>query len=253
MLALEARLILELSIKDSMNPAMLNRVWRQKVRLVHPDKNNALGKSATEQTQVLNEARDVLISLLHNPMEKIRQDAENEKNAREKEKTELEATREREVEEKKRQGQFEARVKREKVKADLKAARQVVRAQKKEQKALEKQTKREHYEMNRRRRAPGTRMHRGIWGYKEGRALEKEFRTFFQNNFMHAPSKRVFYSDMLEMFIKSRDNTTELEKNLFRIHTRRLLFEAVPEAYHTAYTNRRCFLHVSEKNKEDSV
>lgn len=253
----EARLILGLSVKESLDLSLLNKAWRRKARLAHPDKNNAPVKSATEQTQVLNEARCVLLCLLHDPKDRARLDAENEVIAREKQKAELEAIRKREAEEKKRHAAFEARVERERLrekqKVDMKAARQAQRALKKEQQVLEKQGKREQHEQTRRRRAPGTRPHRGIWGYKEGRELEKEFRAFFQNNFEHAPSKRVFYSDMLEMFIKSRETTTELEKNLFRIHTKRIVYETVPEAVNTAYNNKKCFLHVAEKNKEADV
>ena len=244
----EARTLLGMSEKDALNPALVHSVWRQKVRLVHPDKN-VDGKNATEQTQTLNEARLVLLSAFQDPRAKKRQEAENELIARAKDKAELEARRQQAEKEEKMKAKLEKKRLREQVKTDLKAKRQAQKVLKREQKDLAKKAKREHYELTRKRRAPGTRMHRGIWGYKEGRELEKEFRTFFQSNFMYADGQRVFYSDMLEKFIKNRDNTTELERNLFRIHTKRLLLETVPDAESSTYTNRRCFLHVCEKSE----
>jgi curved DNA-binding protein CbpA len=237
-----------MSEKDALHPALVHSVWRQKVRLVHPDKNID-GKNATEQTQLLNEARLVLLSVFQDPRAKQRQEAENELIARAKDKAELEARRQLEEQEAKTNRRLEKKRLREMEKADLKAKRQAQKLCKREKKDQEKKAKREHYELTRKRRAPGTRMHRGIWGYKEGRQIEEEFRKFFRNNYVYAEGQRVFYSDMLEKFVEMRETTTELERNLFRIHTKRLLLETVPDAETSTYTNRRCFLHVCEKNE----
>lgn len=210
MLTSEALACLGLTWDVRTNPDAICQAWKQKIKSSHPDKSTSLG--ATQWVQKLNQAKDVLLSHFEDPENKIQQEAEEERKAQEKE----------EIAAKKlldEQAQYE-----------------------KEQQALkaEQQARRERYAKNRKKRAEGTRMHRRIEEYEDGRALVDEMRSFFKSYFVGKPAY-MFMSQIMDLFIKSRDNTSELEKRLFHRHARRIFAATWPNAHYTKKQNKWSF------------
>ena len=203
----EALSLLGLSWKDRDNHTKIKEAWKNKVRLVHPDKNTI--SNATEQTQRLNEAKDVLLA--EDPLVKLQREAEEERAAMEKEK------------------------------ADYQRHLDELRAK-------AKQAQRERYTRNRKKRAEGSRVHRKIEDYPEGKALMEEMKTFFKDKFT-SKDEHVSMADILRLFVKSRDNTTDLEKRLFHRHAKRLFAAAWPRARYTKHFNKWTFYGVTAKKE----
>jgi DnaJ-class molecular chaperone len=61
---LEAMTLLGLTCSDCQQESAINKAWKQKVRRSHPDKNHVFSMQATQQTQRLNQAREVLLGKL---------------------------------------------------------------------------------------------------------------------------------------------------------------------------------------------
>lgn len=80
----------------------------------------------------------------------------------------------------------------------------------------------------------------------KAREFLEEMQNFFKYNFMHSPSNKLLVGDLLELFIEARP-LSDLEKNLFKLHSPRLFRAAWPNADHSTYKNQRCWLNVSEK------
>ena len=115
---------------DSYNYEAIRAAWKAKLMQAHPDKNG--DATATLRAQRLNEAKDVLLSSFESELDKLLRAEEDERVAREKERAERE----------------------------------------RQQKVWDEQTKesrRERYSWNRKKRAPGTRVHRKLGDYKEGK------------------------------------------------------------------------------------
>ena len=230
MLRSEAMAILDLTFTESLDEAKIKQAWKQKIKHAHPDKNNHLGRpeeteeSATNATQSLNEARDVLLEPF--------KDSYHEKKRREDE---------------------EERVLNEKQRAEAEAKRQAEDAEI-EQKceashAKAKAIKRENYNRNRRKRLPTSRVHTKITDYQEGKALVEEMQAFFRDRFKEPEfsDDALLVSDILDLFIKSRDSTSILETNLFKRHAKRLFLAAWPNSSYSMCKNKRCFRNVCAK------
>ena len=97
------------------------------------------------------------------------------------------------------------------------------------------------------KRAPEARVHLNIGDYKEGRDLVKEMKTIFQERLVYTTGNKLLVSDVLDLFIKSRDHTSDLEINLFKRHSKKLLMAAWPEATYRMLNNKRCYMHVQVK------
>ena len=80
MKTVDAIAILGLSWSESLNESAILKKWRLKVAIVHPDRN--ISESATTKTQELNEAKDILLECLRDPLERKKQAAEEEFQAR---------------------------------------------------------------------------------------------------------------------------------------------------------------------------
>ncbi len=195
---LEAMVILGLTFKESMDPAAIRSAWKQRIRKAHPDKSQGRGADATMQTQRLNEAKDVLVARA-SLFSTDPADEERDRRRREKERQE---------EEEKRRAD-EARQAREKVQ------REKFERECEEMYKRMKEARRERYARNRRKRAPGTRVHRRVEEYKEGKELVEEMQAFFREEFVVEPNHKLLVRAVLDLFVKSRSGpTSDLELNL---------------------------------------
>jgi curved DNA-binding protein CbpA len=226
---IEARKILGLSLYDSFDTKAIDRAWKKHLIMIHPDKNTTRD-DATEQTQLLNEARDVLRDMSKNPEEEKRRAQQDEEMACAKEREAVEARR-RETESLQHAKDAEAR------KAEFEALYDRVQA-----------IRRARYSVNRKKRAPGTRVHRKMDECKEGKDLLGEMKIFFKHKFIGGESvDRVYVNDILDTFVETR-KMDSLEQNLFRRHAKRLFLLEFPGAKYSFHKCRRCFSHVTAKN-----
>lgn len=222
MFSFEALIILGLTCSEGWDETAIKRAWKQKIRLVHPDKNLQSNKESTKLSQQLNEAKDMLLRRLSDCNDDEQEKADElerlaqERRAREKEMEDLQANR-------KEWDQMYDKM---------------------------KEVKRANYARNRRKRAPEARVHRKIGDYKEGQALIQEMTTFFQNKFVSNPWNKLLVQDVLNLFVSSRDSTSDLEKNLFKRHGKRLFLAAWPKAGYCTSKSKRCFWHVGIKNED---
>jgi curved DNA-binding protein CbpA len=214
----EAMAVLGLTLLEIKDISVIRNVWKKLVVQVHPDKLNR--KDATSQTQRLNEARDVLIARLQQPRQDSGDNHWTEK-------------RETEAQEAKKQAEEEARAERYR-----EYDKHYERA---------KEIRRERHAKNRRKRAPEARVHKKIENYKEGKELVDEMKAFFRENFVSNQWNKLLVSDVLSLFIKSRDSTSNLEINLFKRHSKKLFKCEWPGAISSTLRNKRCFLHVGPR------
>ena len=214
----EALRVLRLTWDERLCRHAIERAWKKMIVKIHPDKNH--GKEATEQTQKLNEAKNILLQRFMDPAEKRRRESEEETRAREKEKAAFEAKCREEMEQYQREFQeFCERV---------------------------KKIRRERYARNRKKRPPGTRAHRKTAESIEGNTLLGEMERFFQERFQMCLGGKLGVSEISAMFMASRP-MTDLESNLFKRHSKRIFKIVWPKAAYSMFNNRRCFLDVSAK------
>jgi len=272
--------ILGLPRYEKANVDTVRRAWKIKIAKVHPDKNH--GPNALILSQKINEAKDVLLEALkgeNEDAEKKERDKRDEEMARQKEVFQkLVRERQRQAEEReilarereRKQMEAEERERvareRERVAAAKEAEEKAAAAKEAEDIAKKKQQeedmmrvkreeeearelKRANFVKNRRPRAPGSRIHKKIEDYKEGRDLIEEFKAFFTSNVNEKEGSRVFCRDLFNAFTKSRKDqggvvTTKLEMEMFWRHGKRLFMTLFPNCKYTAYKHQRCYLHV---------
>lgn len=214
--------ILGLNFLDSLDELKIKQAWKQKVKHVHPDKSGHQGqKSATAATQRLNEAKDVLLEQFHDPFEQQRKEDEEERVMREKQRAEAAAKQE----------------------EDDACFRKMCQDLFDKAKAL----KHENYIKNRKKRLPTSRAHRKSDECQEGMALVVDMQKFFQDKFKEAAKNVLFASEILDLFVKSRDKTSTLELNLFKRHARKQFLSVWPKSIYSSRKGRRCFRNVCVK------
>ena len=76
---IDARAMLGLTMFEALDRPTIIKKWKWRVATVHPDRNTSA--SATLETQQLNEAKDVLLELLEDPLEKQKKSDEEERDA----------------------------------------------------------------------------------------------------------------------------------------------------------------------------
>ena len=212
--AYQAYITLGIPLLEPLTARLINNAWKIKIKEVHPDKNQGSAAS-TALSQRYNDARDTLLARLCNPAElaaeKKARDAEDEKKAIEKEKALAEMRRQQEA-------------------ASAAAA------------GGGKKT--------RKHRAPGSRVHRKISGYGDGKILLEAMRQYFLGTYCHVPPSncRVLVADVLDGFIKHRPATTPLETRLFQRHGKRVFLETITGAVYGKYKDRRCFARAMKKD-----
>jgi curved DNA-binding protein CbpA len=270
--------ILGLSRYEKANVDTVRKAWKIKIAKVHPDKNH--GPNALILSQKINEAKDVLLDALkgeNEDAEKKERDKRDEEMARQKEifqklvrerqrqaeeREILARERERkqmEAEERERAARERERVaaaKEAEEKAAAKEAEDIAKKKQQEDDMMKmkreeeeaRELKRANFVKNRRPRAPGSRIHKKIEDYKEGRDLIEEFKAFFTSNVTEKEGSRVFSRDLFNAFIKSREDrggvVTKLEMEMFWRHGKRLFMTLFPNCKYTAYKHQRCYLHV---------
>lgn len=230
MSVLEALDTLGLTVRDVTDEAAIQRAWKQGMKRVHPDKNFLMSTTeSTRLTQKLNEARDILFNRLraHQPAQTA-YGHEQERMARERERAEQAAREKREADERAREDEL--------------FKKQCDAWYEKGQEA-----RRERFVKNRRKRAPGTRVHKRIGDYREGKALIQEMTAFFHGNLMVQQCNKLPVQDILDHFINSRESTSDLEINLFRRHCKTLLMTVWEDTVYSTLRNQRCFMHLNIK------
>lgn len=229
MLLSEALFVLGLTSTAICDESVIKRTWKQKMRESHPDKNLQASASATADTQRLNEAKDTLLQIFHDRHEQKRREDEEERLMRDKQKH-----REDEMREKKR-AETEAKKKEDddhfkKYCDDMYNKAQAIRH--------ERQIR------NRKKRLPTARVHKKICEYQEGKDLVEEMQKFFSDKYTNAANNVLLVSEILDLFVKSRDSTSVLEINLFKRHAKKLFLAAWPKSAYSSSKNKRCFRHV---------
>ena len=73
-------------------------------------------------------------------------------------------------------------------------------------------------------------------------------KTFFKDSFI-SESAYVSMADIMLLFVKSRENTSDLEKRLFHRHAKRLFAAAWPSAHYTKHSNKWTFYGVAMKKQ----
>jgi curved DNA-binding protein CbpA len=213
---LEAMTILGLTYSQIQDETAIRQAWKQSLLLFHPDKNRQAKDDATEQTQRLNEAKEVL----HKKLSEDKCDnisSMYERNLRERE-------------------QVEAEAKRRQTEEDLKECEKWAK--------IRAEARRECYARKRKKRAPGARVHRKIDSYQEGKALVDEMNKFFQERLVSKPWNKILVKDILNNFVTSRNAATKLETNLFKRHNKKLILAIFPDVVYSTRKSQRCFLHL---------
>jgi curved DNA-binding protein CbpA len=207
MYSYEAIRILGLSLSDRFELSAIVSAWKRKIRHTHPDKNGHT-PDATENTQRLNEAKDVLVKGLHDPMEKEAAEKKREEDTRKYYKD-----------------------RHNKLFEEIKAQ------------------KRARYALNRKKRAPGTRVHRKSQDCAEGIQLIEAMKGFIKGKFQESTDFNdiVMVDDILTLFTDTRELSTDMEKNQFRRHARTLIQNAFPKASYTVSQNKRCYRFIDTK------
>jgi hypothetical protein len=100
---------------------------------------------------------------------------------------------------------------------------------------------------NRKKRLPTSRVHKKICEYQDGKDLVEEIQKFFRDKFTDAANNVLLVSEILDLFVESRDSTSVLETNLFKRHAKKLFLAAWPKSAYSSSKNKRCFRHVGVK------
>jgi hypothetical protein len=218
--------VLGFSRYSVLDAEIIKKAWKARIAKVHPDKNSSPG--ALKSSQMLNEAKDVLMGTLDVLFESKQMQAEEE---------------ERLAKQKEKEDAHQAFLR--KFEQDCDAHWEKVRA-----------FKRANYARNRKPRAAGSRIHKKIEDYQEGKALINRIKDFFAKCFEEKSGAHTLCSELLDCFVKSnveedkeKDKATAtLEQRLFVRHAKRLFLAQWPRAKYTLYKNQRCYLNVALKN-----
>ena len=197
----EALRLLGLNAGDAFDEQAIRTAWKRRLKEIHPDKNLAAG--ATAYAQQINEAKDTLCSFFVDVDQKMKDNEDDERKAREKEQEEHRRQMD-ELQRRVQKQQYEKRMK------------------------------------NRKKRAEGSRIHRRAEQCEEGTALLQEMEAFFRKRFHYLPctGRHVFVSQIRDIFIFSRLGITDLEKHLFKRHAKRIILSIWPEVQYRQYRGK---------------
>ena len=249
MYAFEALRILGLKSFEGNDISAINHAWRKLVMRSHPDKNieKSGAENAKVMTQRLNEARDTLLKPREDESKRKKREDEEERIILEKERQIKRQKQQRDEHDARCQKQYQEEVlKKKQEEEEQEARRQKLQEQQKEY----EEKRRERYSRNRKKRAEGTRIHKKIDGYNERSEFIEEMQTFFKNKFVLSDTIHdlVYFSDITALFNDSRSkHTIEVEKNWFRLHTKRIFLEIFPTAICSVHKNRRCVSRIRVK------
>jgi len=219
MLVLEALYRLGLKWEQQKDRTAILKAYKCKMLEFHPDKNpNPL---CTKIAQEINQAKDALLRELSD-------DDESSKT------TENARCNEDEFKKKMAEWEEEKRVWEEKYDAM-------------EKERIRK--RRERYARNRKKRAPDSRIHRKIDTYPEGKKLIEDMTSFFEKNLETSSNfaDYVYVSQLLEMFMRSRDSNSQLDNALFKRHCKTILAKVLPKAEYAQRKSKRCYVYLQMK------
>lgn len=249
----EALALLNLTWHDRQNVAVIKRAWKQTIFDVHPDR--CARTDANEHAQKVNEAKDCLLHQSDNSvsfesiieeLEKKQREAKLEREKLERQKAANTQAREEEI---RRPTKVKDQRKHE---TDKKEAvnRQWANHMKEADEFYERmmQARRERYAKNRRKRADGSRVHRKLESYSDGLTLVNEMKDFFKTGF-ETKNEHVFMSDVVELWVRSRKQTSDLEKRLFHRHAKKLMAATWPTARYTKHSNKWSFYGLAAKHE----
>jgi curved DNA-binding protein CbpA len=214
----EAITLLGLNGTQCPDEATIKRAWKQRARCDHPDKNTQDYTRSNQRMQRLNHAKDMLLENLANEAEALCRQAEA----------------------KRKEEEAEAEERRRRSDAKTKELDELYERTQK----MHADARRERYSRNRKKRAAGTRVHRKTGSHQDGMALIEELNKFFQTKLVSKPDHRILVCDILDLFSSSRGGATELDKNMFRRHNRKLISTIFPEAIPSTRNFKRCFWHI---------
>ena len=89
--------------------------------------------------------------------------------------------------------------------------------------------RRERYVKNRKKRAEGSRAHRGTASYSEGKQATETVCTIVVQQLEHGYNYRALAKDLSEAFIKSQGTATRLQSTLFTRHFKSLVMAKWPQ------------------------
>jgi hypothetical protein len=275
---------LDISVVEVLTAARVNSAWKAKIKAVHPDKNpGAAQAAATALSQKYNDARDTLLKHLQNPEDAVAKkamDEEYERAAVERDKAIAKAKAAAAAAAKADAGAAKAAAATAKAAAAAakaaaatkaaedaaaaKAAEEAAAAKAAAAKAAEEAAAAKAAEAaaaateaaeaaagkkKRRRRAPGSRLHRKVDSYDDGKLLLQSMRQYFLETYSYNASagSRVMVSDILEGFMNFRPSTTRAESNLFQRHSKVILMETMPGVSYSKYKDKRCFVRLERR------
>ena len=275
---------LDISVVEVLTAARVNSAWKAKIKAVHPDKNpGAAQAAATALSQKYNDARDTLLKHLQNPEDAVAKkamDEEYERAAVERDKAIAKAKAAAAAAAKADAGAAKAAAATAKAAAAAakaaaatkaaedadaaKAAAEAAAAKAAAAKAAEEAAAAKAAEAaaaateaaeaaagkkKRRRRAPGSRLHRKVDSYDDGKLLLQSMRQYFLETYSYNASagSRVMVSDILEGFMNFRPSTTRAESNLFQRHSKVILMETMPGVSYSKYKDKRCFVRLERR------
>ena len=270
---------LDISVVEVLTAARVNSAWKAKIKAVHPDKNpGAAQAAATALSQKYNDARDTLLKHLQNPEDAVAKkamDEEYERAAVERDKAIAKAKAAAAAAAKADAGAAKAAAATAKAAAAAakaaaatKAAEDAAAAKAAEEaaaakaaeaaaaateaaatEAAEAAAEAAAGKKKRRRRAPGSRLHRKVDSYDDGKLLLQSMRQYFLETYSYNASagSRVMVSDILEGFMNFRPSTTRAESNLFQRHSKVILMETMPGVSYSKYKDKRCFVRLERR------
>jgi chemotaxis protein histidine kinase CheA len=279
---------LDISVVEVLTAARVNSAWKAKIKAVHPDKNpGAAQAAATALSQKYNDARDTLLKHLQNPEDAVAKkamDEEYERAAVERDKAIAKAKAAAAAAAKADAGAAKAAAATAKAAAAAakaaaatkaaedaaaaKAAEEAAAAKAAEEaaaakaaeaaaaateaaatEAAEAAAEAAAGKKKRRRRAPGSRLHRKVDSYDDGKLLLQSMRQYFLETYSYNASagSRVMVSDILEGFMNFRPSTTRAESNLFQRHSKVILMETMPGVSYSKYKDKRCFVRLERR------
>jgi hypothetical protein len=233
--------ILGFSRGSVLDESIIRKAWKIRIARVHPDKSS--DPRALQSSQAINEAKDVLLGVVSGVFGKVSKEwdeEEQERLAKKRDRDEHER-----LAEQRKKDQEEAH------QASLRKFEEDYDAHWNRVKAM----RRANHARNRKPRAPGSRIHKKIEDYDEGKALINRIKNLVVTCFEEKTGARVLCSELLEVFTQSNMEGTEekdkanatLEQRLFVRHAKRLFMEQWPNAKYTLYKNQRCYLNVCLK------
>lgn len=227
----------------------VNKAYKSTILKAHPDKNKG-SDNATEEAQLLNEARDYLLNFSNgHVIERERMEAQRRM---EEEEANIKRVEEwiKEVDIATEEAKEHFRIwmnKTNDLYMPVPPSRWVTvrEAYYKRMKSLSRCER--YNESLKKKRKDGTRAHRKTLDYKDGKLAIKAIEIFIKEHIKSSTGDRLAVSAIYKRFAESKDDVSELEVSLFRRHYKKMLLQQYPTAYYCRNKLQRSFAHVALK------